>query len=53
MFACVAELVYCHFGRPNRRASSSDTTIASSIGSRNWLPRAMRSVTARTSGSGA
>ena len=41
MFACVAELVYCHFGSPNRRPSSSDTTIASSAGSRNWLPRAI------------
>ena len=29
-------------------ASSSDTTIASSTGSRNWLPRAIRSLTART-----
>ena len=53
VFAWVAELVYCHFGSPNRRPSSSDTTIASSTGSRNWFPRAIRSLTARTSGSGA
>ena len=53
VLAWVAELVYCHFGRPNRRPSSSDTTIASSTGSMYWLPRAIASLTARTSGSGA
>ena len=43
----------CHFGRPNRAASSSATQSESSVGSRNWLPAAMRSATARTTGSGA
>ena len=53
VLACVAALVYCHFGSPNRRPSSSETTMASSVGRRNWLPRATCSLTARTSGSGA
>ena len=53
MLACVADSVYCHFGSPYRRRSSSETTIASSVGNRNWLPSAMRSLTARTTGSGA
>ncbi len=53
VLACVAELVYCHIGRPYRRPSSSDTMIESSTGSMNWFPRAIRSLTARTSGSGA
>ena len=53
VFAWVAELVYCHIGSPYRRPSSSDTTIESSTGSMNWFPRATRSETARTSGSGA
>ena len=48
VLAWVADSVYCHFGSPKRRASSSETMIASSFGSRNWLPRAIRSLTART-----
>ena len=38
---------------PVRRESSSATTSASSDGSRNWFPAAIRSETARTTGAGA
>ena len=53
VLACEADSVNCHNGSAYRRVSSSATTIASSVGSRNWFPFAMRSATARTTGSGA
>ena len=53
VLAWVADSVNCHFGRPNRRCSSRATQIESSLGSRNWLPAAIRFATASTTGSGA
>ena len=43
MVASVPELANRHSGRPNRRASSSATTMASSVGWAKWVPRATRS----------
>ena len=52
MLACEADSVNCQAGRPQRRASSCATTMASSVGSMNWEPLATRCCTARTTGSG-
>ena len=40
------ELLKRHFGSPKRRASSSATTIPSSVGAAKCVPRRMRSSTA-------
>ena len=40
------ELVKRHFGRPQRRASSSPTAIASSVGAAKCVPLAYRSASA-------
>ena len=51
--ASVAVSVVCQNGRPNRRASSSPTQIASSVGSMNVMPRRARSAIAATEAAGA
>ncbi len=42
----VPEFVKRQLGRPKRRASSSDTATASSVGAPKWVPRASRRSTA-------
>ena len=51
-FASVAVSANCQRGSPKRRASSSATSSASSLGSMRVIPRAACSATARTVGSG-
>src|SRR5919201_1021539 len=51
-FASVAVSANCKNGRPTRRASSSPTQSASSLGSISVIPRAACSATARTAGEG-
>ena len=46
MVDSVPELVNRHCGRPNRRASSSATTIEPSVGAAKWVPRSIRALTA-------
>ena len=46
--ASVPELANRHSGRPNRRASSSATTVAFSVGCAKWVPRATWACTAAT-----
>ena len=48
MVASVPELLKRHSGRPNRRASSSDTSIAVSVGWAKWVPRPTCARTAST-----
>ena len=48
MVASVPELAKRHSGRPKRLASSSATTMASSVGWAKWVPLATRSRTAAT-----
>ena len=52
VFAWLADKVNCQNGSPQRRASSSATTIESSVGSMNCGPAATRFCTARTTGAG-
>ena len=46
--ASVPEFAKRHWGRPKRRASSSATQMASSVGCAKWVPRRTRSETAAT-----
>ena len=48
MVASVPELANRHSGSPKRRASSSATQIASSVGCAKWVPRRTRADTAST-----
>ncbi len=48
MVASVPEFANRHSGSPQRAASSSATSSASSVGWAKWVPRATRSVTAAT-----
>ena len=48
MVASVPELVKRHRGSPNRRASSSATSMAVSVGWAKWVPRPTWARTAST-----